>query len=56
MSYFTDPTDCSLSMPEKCECNNASPSKICKKPFYDAFDACLICSHDRACHRDEEEE
>ena len=56
MSYSTERADGDLSMPENCECGNAPPSKICRKPYYDAFDNCLICSHSKACHRDEEEE
>jgi hypothetical protein len=34
---------------EKCTCSNSS-TKACKKPFYDAFDLCLVCSHTRTCH------
>jgi hypothetical protein len=36
---------------EKCTCSNPS-TKACKKPFYDAFDLCLVCSHTRTCHED----
>ena len=36
----------------KCGCDNPRAAKICRKPFYDAFNLCLICSHPLTCHRD----
>ena len=29
---------------------------ICTKPYYDAFDVCLICSHTRTDHKEIEDE
>ena len=43
MSPFTDVG--------KCTCDSPT-TQVCKKPFYDAFDLCLVCSHARACHED----
>jgi len=34
----------------ECTCGNPT-TQVCKKPFYDAFDLCLVCSHTRACHK-----
>ena len=38
-----------------CGCGAPAVLRVCKRPFYDAFDTCLICSHDRTCHVDQQE-
>jgi len=43
-------SDQDLVLPSVCKCDNEGASKICKRPFYDAFDTCLICNHDKGCH------
>jgi hypothetical protein len=39
-----------LAIPPVCKCDNEEVSKVCKRPFYDAFDTCLICNHNKVCH------
>ena len=43
-----------------CQCDRNTwgeegPGSICHKPFYNEFDMCLICNHDKACHATVEE-
>jgi len=33
-----------------CACGAVATKSVCKRPFYDAFDVCLICSHGQPCH------
>jgi hypothetical protein len=35
---------------DECECGAPAAPEVCKTPYYDAFDMCLVCSHDRTCH------
>jgi hypothetical protein len=37
-----------------CTCGAATTKNVCERPFYDAFDVCLICSHGRTCHLEQQ--
>jgi len=39
----------------ECKCDEKTwgidgPTRICATPFFDEFDVCAICSHDKSCH------
>jgi len=43
-----------LALPSVCKCDNEDAVKICNRPFYDSFEICLICNHDKDCHKEED--